>query len=214
MKNIVMLLLAGGLCIGLLPAQSAIGLQFGGLAVQGDLVDSPFDAGEIGFMYGLNYQNQLSPSFGLRAGLTRGRLRANEQDTDRARRGAVLESNLTEIALQLEWHFLRAERYNIRGEFLRSFSPYVGLGIGMAFVNPDPEFKNGFTTRPEEETSSFFVLPIDLGVRLYLSPKWTATLSGGSRPAFSDLLDGVSTNGNPNADDWYLLGGIGFQYQL
>lgn len=182
--------------------------------MQGDLAQSPFDAGEIGFAYGLFYHSQLSPVFGLRAGLLRGELRADEAGTDRASRGAVLQSNLTELALQLEWHFLRAERFNIRGEFLRSFSPYIGLGIGMAFINPDPEFKNSFDTRPEEDTSSFFVLPIDLGVKLFVTPGLTATLYGGSRPAFSDLLDGVSQNGNPDADDWYLIGGLGLQYQF
>lgn len=214
MKYFVFLLLTVGLGLSGVQAQSSVGIRVGGMALQGDLADSPFDAGQISLAYGLFYNNQFSGQFGLSVALNRGQLLADETDTDRVNRGATLSSDLTELSLQLEWHFLGAERFNVRGEFLRSFSPYIGLGIGMAFVTPEPEFRNSFDTQPEENSNSFFVIPIDLGVRLFLSPQLTATLSGGSRPVFSDLLDGVSSNGNPGADDWYLVGGLGLQYHF
>ena len=214
MKYFEYLFLLLGLSLSGAQAQSSIGLRVGGMALQGDLADSPFDASEIGLAYGLFYSNQFSSYFVLNVAINRGQLLANEADTDRAGRGATLSSDLTELTLQLEWHFLRAERFNVRGEFLRSFSPYIGLGIGMAFVTPEPEFRNSFSKQPEEDSSSFFTIPVDLGIKLFLTPQLTATLSGGSRPAFSDLLDGVSNNGNPGADDWYLVGGMGLQYHF
>jgi hypothetical protein len=46
-------------------------------------------------------------------------------------------------------------------------------------------------------------LPFGLGVKAYLSPKWTLSAELGLRPVFNDYLDGVSYAGNPDANDWY-----------
>ncbi len=191
---------------------SEAGLFLGLSTYQGDLVDAPFDANETNFAIGLQYRSMFSPKWGIKAGLNFGKISGTDLDAEsRDARGASMESNLVEIAAQLEWHLLgEPTSPNRLGTFSRTFSPYIGLGLGMVFSNQTVTAIDNLM--PEEDTGSFIILPVDLGLRLNLSPSLTSTLSIGSRATFSDLLDGISANGNADADDWYLIGGISFLY--
>lgn len=187
-----------------------IGITLGLINYQGDLAPNPVNAGQTNFAFGAQYRSFMSSNFALKAGLQIGKISGSDLDYNRDR-GISMENQLVEVALQAEWHPLGTDRFEESGSFMRNFSPYIGLGIGMLFTNEEITL-NGSNAKPEEEAGSLIVVPIDVGIHFALTPTLSATLKAGSRATFSDLLDGVSENGNADADDWYLIGGLGVLY--
>lgn len=188
-----------------------IGISLGVITYQGDLAQDPINAAQINFATGVQYRTFLSPKFALKAGLNFGKISGSDLDYNISR-GITMENNLVEVAIQTEWHPMGKNSFEESGQFERNFSPYVGLGLGMVFTNETVTFGGNREFLKEEDTGSLIILPIDLGVRFAITPKFSATLHGGTRATFTDLLDGVSENGNSDADDWYLMGGIGLYY--
>ena len=104
------------------------------------------------------------------------------------------------------------------------FFPYLFVGAGGAYVHPKVEYygpSDGVATYiktafPEEGKAQRTLLctPVGIGMRLNINRRVTVGFEGGWRPVYSDLLDGVSQNGNPEANDWYYFGGITASYYL
>lgn len=211
-KHYFFLLLAITATFGL-KAQSDndLGVNIGLITYQGDLSQYPINAGRLNFSTGIQYRNFLSSKFALKAGLNFGKISGSDLDYNISR-GISMENQLVEIALQTEWHPLGQSSFEESGRFTRNFSPFVGVGLGMVFTNETVTYADSSDFKTEEDTGSLIFLPIDLGIRFAISPSFSATLHGGTRATFSDLLDGVSENGNADANDWYLMGGLGLLY--
>lgn len=188
-----------------------LGLNLGLITYQGDLSQEPINAGQLNFSTGIQYRHFLSPKIALKTGLNFGKISGSDLDYNISR-GISMENKLVEIALQTEWHPLGQNSFEESGQFVRNFSPFVGLGLGMVFTNETVTYSGNREFKTEEDTGALIVLPIDLGIRFAVAPNFSATLHGGTRATFSDLLDGVSENGNADADDWYLMGGLGLLY--
>jgi hypothetical protein len=187
-----------------------IGIGINALTYQGDLAQGSFNAERIHLAFGVNYRDFIGENFALKAGLHFGQLSGSDLDYNLSR-GITMENDIVEVALQVEWHPIAQNSFVESGVFNRGFSPYVGLGLGMVFTN-ETITSEGINLLKEEDAGSLIVLPIDLGIRFTVLPNFTATLHGGTRATFTDLLDGVSENGNSGADDWYLMGGLGLYY--
>lgn len=212
MKNYLIILLTIATITGVKSqSDNDLGLNIGLITYQGDLAQAPINAGQLNFSTGIQYRNFLSPKVALKAGLNFGKISGSDLDYNISR-GITMENKLVEIALQTEWHPLGENSFAESGQFIRNFSPFVGLGLGMVFTNETITYTGTSEFKTEEGSGSLIVVPIDIGIRFAISPSFSATLHGGTRATFSDLLDGVSENGNADADDWYLLGGIGILY--
>ncbi len=205
-------ILAAGLSFTLSAQVTSEAGVFGGLlAYQGDLAPTPFDIEEVNFAAGVVYRRMFNSKFGLKANATYGKITGTDnRDLERQERGATVESNLMEFAVNFEYHPLGRSRFSNQGFFGRQFSPYIGVGVGVALSNY--ELKGLPLIQTEEEKSSFLVTPVTLGLRLDMTPKITVTLDIGSRPAWSDNLEGISKNGFSNNKDWYLIGGMTVLY--
>lgn len=211
-KNYLFFLLATMATFGLkAQSDSDLGLNFGLITYQGDLSQAPINAGQLNFTTGIQYRNFLSPKFALKTGLNFGKISGNDLDYNISR-GISMENKLVEVALQAEWHLLGQNSFEESGQFVRNFSPFIGLGLGMVFTNETVTYTGNREFKTEEDTGSLIIVPIDLGIRFAIVPNFSATLHGGTRATFSDLLDGVSENGNADANDWYLMGGLGLLY--
>lgn len=196
--------------------ETEVGLHLGAATYQGDLSVGPFNTKEINPAIGVVYRKLFTPRLALRASAIWARISGNDVDFGRNFRGLEFTSGLLEFTVNGEWHPMGRPRFTNQGFFTRAFSPYVSLGAGLTFggadvdvVTPDGQYK-----AEAEEVSSFFVLPIALGLRLDVSETWTITIEGGGRATFSDLLDGVgpvNSNGG-DANDWYLIGGVTILY--
>ena len=211
-KNYLFFLLAFMATLGLKSqSDNDLGLNFGLITYQGNLAQEPINAGQLNFSAGIQYRNFLSSKIALKAGLNFGKISGSDLDYNISR-GISMENQLMEVALQAEWHPLGQNSFAESGRFVRNFSPFVGLGLGMVFTNETVTYAVNREFKTEEDTGSLIVVPIDLGIRFAIAPNFSATLHGGTRATFSDLLDGVSENGNADADDWYLMGGLGLLY--
>ncbi|MEL6658906.1 MAG: DUF6089 family protein [Bacteroidota bacterium] len=196
-------------------AQSAdqeVGITVGAITYQGELTEEPFNAGQINLAIGAQYRYFFSAQFALKGGILIGQITGDDLDYNDRRRAFSMENQLFEIAVQAEWHPLGRKAFEESGNFVRNFSPYLGLGAGLVFSSEEVTASGTLDFKPEQEAGTVFIIPIDVGVRFAVTPNITATLFGGVRLSSSDLLDGISENGNPDTNDQYLTGGIGVSY--
>lgn len=197
--------------------ETEVGLHLGVATYQGDLSVGPFNAKEVNPALGVVYRKLFTPRLGLRASAIWARISGNDVDFGRTTRGLEFQSGLLEFIVQGEWHFMGRARFTNQGFFTRAFSPYIAVGAGLTFGGADVDVVtvDGRYENEAEEVSSFFVLPVNIGLRLDVSETWTITVDAGARATFSDLLDGVSVNnnnGSADSKDWYLMGGLTFLY--
>lgn len=197
--------------------ETEVGLHLGVATYQGDLSVGPFNTKEVNPALGVVYRKLFTPRLALRANAIWARISGNDVDFGRTDRGLEFQSGLLEFAIQGEWHPMGRARFTNQGFFTRAFSPFIAVGAGLTFGGADVDVvtPNGTYRNEAEEVSSFFVLPVNIGLRLDISETWTVTVDAGARATFSDLLDGVSinnNNGTADAKDWYLMGGLTFLY--
>ena len=142
---------------------------------------------------------------------------------DRGPRQFRVKGPLLEVSAVLEYAPLHFSFESAAGNEFHFF-PYLFFGAGGAFVKPKVEYygpPEGAATYiktpfPEEGEAqrTLFCTPVGLGLRININQRITFGIDGGWRPVYSDLLDGVSQNGNPEANDWYYFGGITASYYL
>ncbi len=187
-----------------------VGITIGLINYQGDLAQGTVNAQQTNVAFGAQYRTFLSSKFALKGALQLGKISGSDLDYN-LERGISMENQLLEVVAQAEWHPLGLTSFEESGAFVRNFTPYLGLGLGVVFTNEEIS-TIGSNLKPEEDSGSLIIVPIDLGIRFAVTPSFSATLKAGTRATFSDLLDGVSENGNADANDWYLIGGLGLQY--
>jgi len=187
-----------------------VGITIGLINYQGDLAQGTVNAQQTNVAFGAQYRTFLSSKFALKGALQLGKISGSDLDYN-LERGISMENQLLEVVAQAEWHPLGLTSFEESGTFVRNFTPYLGLGLGVVFTNEEIS-TIGSNLKPEEDSGSLIIVPIDLGIRFAVTPSFSATLKAGTRATFSDLLDGVSENGNADANDWYLIGGLGLQY--
>ena len=76
------------------------------------------------------------------------------------------------------------------------------------------EWRTFSTIRNDEgkDVDKFITVPFMFGVRIDLHEHVSISGEWGWRATFSDYLDDVSQNGNPNRNDWYLFVGGSVSY--
>lgn len=189
--------------------RSEIGFGVGTLNYTGDLVrtyDFRFSKPAATVLY----RSNLSKVVSFRASLTGGWLGASDRknpiDAAAAQRDASFNVFLLEAAVAMEYHFLnwRDDRY-----FLR-YSPYFFLGLGLFGLS-------GNEGKPVEYSNVQGAVPMGVGIKYIVNPKWYLAFEVGMRKTFFDYLDNVSEAvtplknyqyGNPFDNDNYFFLGI------
>ena len=200
---------------------SEAGLVIGAANYMGDLAPAPFAANETNFALGGQYRHMFNPTMGVKGSVTFAKLTGADENIPLpvplpgARRWEM-ESFLMEAAVQGEWHPMGSSRFNNAGVYERQISPYIGVGFGLAFGNAEVTVPQNDNTRfPEAgNKSAYFVFPLTFGMRFDVTESIIFTGEFSVRVTFSDYLDGVSQNGNPNTDDHYLFAGISILYLI
>ena len=199
---------------------SELGLFLGFSSYAGDLAPGPFALNQARPAFGGFYRYLFNRKFGFKAAGNYGQLRGDRLDvpTFISPPGNVeMKASILEITGNIEWYPLGGPRFNNAGLFIARWSPYFSVGLGLAFADADittgPEYKGaGF---PEsDDRSTFLTMPISGGLRLDASEYLTFAFEIGGRTPFSDYLDGVSENGNPDKADWYWMGGLSIIFYL
>ncbi len=197
------------------------GLFLGGSNYLGDLTEPTFTAKNTKPAFGIFLKNQLQPRFGLRLNLLVGGVAGSDADWGRnLDRGASFSSTLVEFSVLGDYEFLGHNRFDARGAFKPTFSPFVFAGAGMSVVNPKNNFEQ---MRPSENldkdrlgtySNVHFAMPLGGGLRFDLSRRTYVNLEGGLRLHFSDYIDGIKFAGNPDNNDvtWFAGVALGFRF--
>lgn len=210
-------LLASALVFGQRSAE--VGVFLGASNYQGDFAKSPVSFNETNAAFGLAYQRFIDPQWAIKGSATFGKISGSDRNLEPIilkDRDWSFQSNIFEVAGHLQFHPFGKARYNQVGRLQKHLSPYASLGLGLAFADSKLEVPTDDLVRSREpdDRSIFFAVPISAGLRYVMSEKLTLTAEFGQRATFSDYLDGVSRNGNPDYKDWYMFFGFGITYSL
>ncbi|MDV3309811.1 MAG: DUF6089 family protein [Cyclobacteriaceae bacterium] len=187
--------------------RSEIGFGLGTFNYTGDLVRT-YDFSFSRPAATVFYRSNLSKVVSFRAGMTGGFLGASDRkpiDAFAERRDASFDVFLLEVSTVMEYHFL-----NWRDEkFLHRFSPYMFGGLALFGIS-------GNEDKPAEYSNVQAAVPLGVGVKYILNPKWYLALEFGLRKTFYDYLDNLSDEdtgvknyqyANPfDKDNYFFLG--------
>lgn len=101
-------------------------------------------------------------------------------------------------------------------QFKPVISPFVYLGMGVAFTNPRVSGRSALAELMLEGPIQkvHFMVPLGGGIRYEFHPYWALTAEVGTRNPFSDQIDGNSKTRNPDSKDWYFYSGITLSYAI
>jgi len=231
MKKLVLLLSCWAAAFGVsaqagFPNQHFVelGLMLGFANHSGDIAQQDIELSQSRPAFGAFARYHVSESFILKGQFNAGRIYGDDKHSDdRGPRQFRVKGPLFELSAVLEYAPLNFGFESTSGSQFYFF-PYLFAGLGGAYVRPKVEYygpPEGVTTYiktpfPEEEKAQRTLLctPIGGGLRVNINRRVTLGIEGGWRPVYSDLLDGVSKNGNPEANDWYYFGGVTASYYI
>ena len=199
-------------------AQFEVGLFGGACNYQGDLADNLLKIQETQPCFGLLVRYTPNRFITVRGNFIQGKLTGSDlhsSDPITRYRGYTFSSTIREFSFVGEFNFLgKSNEQSFQGTGVL-FNPYVYAGVGIASNDGSPVAPPD--TRPypfpEEGAKSIVpAFPMGLGVKIQFGEAISVGLDWGTRLTFSDYLDGVSKNGNPKKNDWYMFGGITLTY--
>lgn len=219
MKKIFNLLLCFFPFITLNAQINEIGVFFGGSNFVGDVGKTTYIAPEKP-AFGILYKWNRSPRHAWRFSYTQSSIIGNDfksEETGRNQRGYRFENDIKELSAGLEFNFFD---FNLH-DYHTKITPYVFSGFNF-FV-----FDNlyRYTASPNviyaQKNKSSFAIPIILGIKSNITPRFVLGAEVGARYTFTDNIDGSNPNtnnpdilkfGNLNNNDWYVFSGITLTY--
>ncbi|HOY08034.1 MAG TPA: DUF6089 family protein [Saprospiraceae bacterium] len=194
------------------------GFLFGVTNYSGDMVEKRIELSETHVGYGAYGRYHLGPVFSVKAHVYSGSISGDDANSSsHPQRSLRFSTNIVELGLVGEINFGRRKRFSSTGIHNFSVTPYIFAGIGATFASAEAEYygpadqlnENLKVPLPEEGLSDKFILmPVGAGIRADISEAFALGVEGGVRPVFSDDLDGVRYNGNPESGDWYYFAGV------
>jgi hypothetical protein len=207
-----------------------LGINLSSYLYQGDL--TPSAKGSVktpGFGIMVFASKSVSPSFSLRTNLALGSIKGDDgkyaSPAWRKQRNFSFRSPVFEISELLVWKILG--RNNERG--IAGFSPYLFGGIGCTFLDirrdlsrynaeyfaDEPNVQAGLNADLAKPLPrSVAVLPVGVGIRYFLSPRFSAQAETSYRLTNTDYLDGFSKAANPRLKDQYSSFSVGIVYKF
>ena len=206
-------------CLG---AQSwELGLSANAANYQGDLVKPDiFTIKETNPAFGLFLRRNFNDYFALRLNGNYIRLSGNDANfSSRAARGFNFETTLLEGSVQLE---ITAISTTNKAGKPRAIRPYFFGGVGYASGDPTVFFNESAnlnrTTAIRKDKANLdngiIAFPFGAGFKFALGERTTLGAELGYRATLSDYIDGVSEAGNPEKEDWYVLGGLNLAFKI
>jgi len=198
-----------------------LGLAVNAANYQGDLVETDiFTVKETNPAFGLFLRRNFNDYFALRLNGNYAKLSGDDANfSDRKRRGYTFETTLLEGSLQLEITAMSA--LNKAGN-PRAIRPYFFGGIGYASIDPTVFFNESVNTGAaakikqdkDNVEKGVIAFPLGAGFKFALGERTSLGAEIGFRATLSDYLDGVSEAGNPDKEDWYVLGGLNLAFKI
>lgn len=195
---------------------SEVGIGLGGLSYTGDLQRGykVLENRPAGTAF---YRHTFSNAVGVRGGILFGKLIGSDDnpiDEFAELRNNYFDVMVLEGAVTLEYNFL---------DFLDSkswtnYSPYFFIGVGAFTFFGDENRGNSYRKIQP-------VVPLGVGMKFLLDPRWQLGVEFGARKTFFDYLDNISgfdavaskkgqnyQYGNQYDQDWYYFLGVTLSY--
>lgn len=159
---------------------------------------------------GLVGKYRLSERWLLRGQLVSTRLTASEKNSSVAwqqARGFAFTNRLNELSILGEYDFFNIGNFKLYG---------LG-GVALAFHTPKTDYNNSDIQNTDSQSNKFttsFVIPLGLGVKYPIAPRWTLGAEGTVRYTFTDYFDGISNLANPKKNDAYWFAGLNLSYEF
>jgi OmpA-OmpF porin, OOP family len=145
-------------------------------------------------------------------------------DAGRQIRGFSFEGSVAEGALLAEFDLLGKTKKGKKLRY-RAVSPYLAAGVGVAALNPRPNFNIANPAinyllpligadKAADFNKTVLAVPFGGGLRFGLGSHWSLGLETLLRYTPSDYVDGISLSANPDLEDWYLTTGLTLTYRF
>lgn len=200
------------------------GFLFGLTNYSGDLAESAVELNETKPGYGAYLRYHFNPHFSTKAHVYSGAISGDDANTSRADRAFRFSTNIIELGMVGEWNILGQKRYSKTGIHQFFMTPYVFGGLGVTFANAEAEFYtnpdnlNDYLKDPDEfnvtQRNRFLLAPVGVGLRADIRDHLVIGVEGGLRPVFSDKLDAIENNANPESGDWYYFAGVTISFVM
>jgi hypothetical protein len=172
------------------------------------------------FNVNLGIDLRVSRRFTTRLNFTYGTLRASDLRGSNVDRGFEVVTSFLEPSLLGQYYFSRnrSERSfalskrerGMFGGFFKSFDFYAFTGVGGLFYNVKPN--NELEPRSTVSDGITAVIPVGIGGSIVYTPNLTFGFEFGGRYAFTDNLDGYTSQYSNSNDVYYFLNfTIGFR---
>jgi hypothetical protein len=203
-----------------------VGIFLGNSGYLGDLNKSDWFSKEPHLAYGVFGRYNLSPKFAVKVAYSRGTLTGRDSNyPDRAFRNFSTQTTINDIAGQIEYQPWAFPMSKLPHQFQSMVRPYIFVGIGVAFTNPQADMANMIVVKPEIAagiegdlntvySKTATIVPFGLGLKYRIAPMWTIGLEAGFRFTFSDYIDGISQAANPGKADRYKFSGVIVSYRF
>lgn len=189
----------------------------------GDVAESAIEIKETQPGYGLYFRYHFSKHFAAKAHLYSGSISGDDANSPTlSYRKLRFSTSIIEFGAVAEWHILGKERYTNTGIHNFFMTPYLFGGLGLTFADakaeyygdPGSEYAPQYPIPEEGLQDKFLLAPIGIGLRADILDRLVLGAEFGWRPVFSDDLDGIRQNGNPNKGDWYYFTGLTLSFIL
>jgi hypothetical protein len=199
------------------------GFLFGLTNYSGDISEAAIEISETQPGYGLYFRYHFSKDWAVKAHVYSGSISGDDANSESLNyRKLRFSTSIVEFGTVAEWKFLGQERYSGTGIHNFFVTPYVFAGLGFTFADAKTEYYGDPNSEfapdpplPEEGLKNKFILaPVGVGLRADIFERLVVGVEGGWRPVFSDDLDGIRENGNPDKGDWYYFAGLTISFIL
>jgi OmpA-OmpF porin, OOP family len=194
------------------------GILLGLTSYSGDVSERRIEPREFQPGYGFFVRYHFNKNFALKAHVYSGSISGDDKNNPSLKpRSYKFGASIVETALVAEWAFGSRDRYSSTGLHRAYPTPYIFAGVGMTFADPTAEYygpadqRNQWLKTPLPEDNiqrRFLLVPVGAGLQFDVTERVRLGGEVGFRPVFSDDLDGIAINGNPDEGDWYYFGGV------
>jgi hypothetical protein len=183
------------------------------------LKDISFLQTRFNFSAGLKYR--ILKDLNVRVNLAYGKLHASDKRGSNESRGFEAKTSIFEPSVIGEYYFIKSglgESYlfssgrgDYSGNLFSALDFYAFLGVGGVSYNVDRNAK--LKARGLQNGGFAPVIPVGLGVALLLKSQYNLGIELGGRYAFSDYLDGYTSQQSRSNDVYYFLN-VTFTYKI
>lgn len=201
-----------------------VAVMAGGTNYFGELTEDFTNLEETQLGFGLLGRLNLHPYINLESHILHSKLSGDDRYNKTFYvRNLSFEGDLTEMALSLEINLLAPKKIRQGKQLsMQRIVPYFSGGVVYTLFGAevaDDLANEDFLVEPFPEANdeaTFIALLGGGGLKFYFprADYFRLDVQGGLRYVLSDYLDGISVNGQPTSNDWYIFAGINLLYRI